>query len=132
MKLPKDIQKFFERQGRIGAAKRLAMLGPERRREIAQVAASARWAEPRRCSHFLHDAMRIVLLQQPNFSANTSFLSDQIAKRGLYVKLDGGYADKHQIAVRARKYPSLFEFVDSRTVRLKHPARNTLANGGKK
>ncbi len=135
MKLPSDIKKYFQRQGKIGAAKRQSMLAPERRREIAQIAASVRWSEPARCSHFLHNAMVDVLREQPKCSASTLFLSDTIAKRGLYIRADGGYADAHQIAIRARKYPLLFEFVDSRTIRLRDTARNTAdisAKGRKK
>ena len=45
MKLPDDIRKFFQRQGRIGAAKRHASLSPERRREIARLAIQTRWAK---------------------------------------------------------------------------------------
>ncbi len=127
MKLPHNVKEFFKRQGRIGAAKRHAALAPERRREIAQIAASTRWSEPLRCSHFLHQAMQAVLEQQPDFSASPAFLSKEIARRGLYLKRDGSYADAHQIAVRARvtTYRKLFEFVDSRTIRLRDEARNT-------
>src|SRR2546429_7977831 len=37
----------------------------------------------------LHEAMRIVLLQQPEHEAPTSLLADEIAKRGLYERKDG-------------------------------------------
>jgi hypothetical protein len=43
MKLPEDIREYFAKQGRIGAAKRKANLTPERRQEIARLAAEARW-----------------------------------------------------------------------------------------
>jgi hypothetical protein len=45
MKLPDDIREFFRRTGRIGARKRHAGLSPERRSEIARIAANARWAK---------------------------------------------------------------------------------------
>ena len=45
MKLPDDVREFFQRQGRIGAAKRHAGLSPERRREIGRLAARTRWAK---------------------------------------------------------------------------------------
>lgn len=43
MKLPEDIREYFAKQGRIGAAKRKANLTPERRQEIARLAAQTRW-----------------------------------------------------------------------------------------
>jgi hypothetical protein len=43
MKLPEDVREYFAKQGRIGAAKRKANLTPERRREIARLAAETRW-----------------------------------------------------------------------------------------
>jgi hypothetical protein len=45
MKLPDEIREFFRKQGKIGARKRTQALSPERRREIAQQAANARWAK---------------------------------------------------------------------------------------
>lgn len=47
MKLPEPVREFFRRQGKIGARKRHNKLSPERRREIARIAAQARWAKPR-------------------------------------------------------------------------------------
>ena len=44
MKLPEDVKEFFRKQGKIGAKKRSANLSPERRQEIARLAANARWA----------------------------------------------------------------------------------------
>jgi hypothetical protein len=44
VKLPEDIRAYFQRQGKIGAAKRKAVLTPERRSEIARMAAQARWS----------------------------------------------------------------------------------------
>ena len=45
MKLPDDIREFFRKQGKIGAAKRHANMSPERRKEVAQMAAATRWAK---------------------------------------------------------------------------------------
>ncbi len=44
MKLPANVKAYFQRQGKIGAAKRKQILTPERRSEIARNAAAARWA----------------------------------------------------------------------------------------
>jgi len=44
MKLPENVRAYFQRQGKIGAAKRKENLTPERRSEIARQAAIARWA----------------------------------------------------------------------------------------
>jgi hypothetical protein len=44
MKLPENVRAYFQRQGKIGAAKRTKMLTPERRSEIARQAAIARWS----------------------------------------------------------------------------------------
>ena len=44
MKLPENVKAYFQRQGKIGAAKRKEVLTPERRSEIARKAASTRWA----------------------------------------------------------------------------------------
>jgi hypothetical protein len=43
MKLPEKIREYFRKQGKIGAAKRKANLTPERRQEIARLAAQTRW-----------------------------------------------------------------------------------------
>jgi hypothetical protein len=43
MKLPENVLEYFRKQGKIGATKRAATLSPERRREIASLAAQARW-----------------------------------------------------------------------------------------
>jgi hypothetical protein len=45
MKLPEDVREFFRRTGKIGAEKRHAGMSPERRREVARMAANARWAK---------------------------------------------------------------------------------------
>jgi len=48
MKLPEDVREFFRRTGKIGAEKRHAGMSPERRREVARMAANARWAKVKR------------------------------------------------------------------------------------
>ena len=132
MRLPKQISEFFRKQGKIGAAKRHASMSAERRREIAQTAAKARWVKPDRCPEFLHEAMRIVLLDEPRHTCTAARLSSEIAKRGLYVKRDGSRADSHQVAVRARKYPGLFD-IESGNIQLRATARsNRSGNGGTK
>ena len=69
----------------------------------------------------LHVAMQMVLTEQPDHTASTQFLSDVIAKRGLYSQKLGGIAHSGQIRIRAIKYPKLFEMVDRETVRLIGP-----------
>jgi hypothetical protein len=44
MKLPDEIREFFRKQGKIGAAKRHSGMTPERRSEVAKLAAEIRWA----------------------------------------------------------------------------------------
>ena len=41
---PDELREFFRRKGKIGAAKRMRVLSPEQRREIARKAAQARWS----------------------------------------------------------------------------------------
>jgi hypothetical protein len=43
MELPDEIREFFREQGRIGGNKRNRTLSPERRSELARIAAKARW-----------------------------------------------------------------------------------------
>lgn len=44
MKIPENVRAYFQRQGKLGAKRRMEMLSPERRSEIAKKAAEARWA----------------------------------------------------------------------------------------
>lgn len=69
----------------------------------------------------LHEAMRMVLLEQPEHSATMQFLSDEIAERHLYRQKGGGIAHSGQIRIRAIKYARLFEVVDGDIVRLIEP-----------
>jgi len=66
----------------------------------------------------LHDAMRSILLEQPEQQATTSQVSEEIAKRGLYSKRNGESAKASQVNARARKYPHLFTFADPHTIQL--------------
>jgi hypothetical protein len=45
MNLPENVRAYFQRQGKIGAARRLEVVTPERRAEIARKAAITRWAK---------------------------------------------------------------------------------------
>jgi hypothetical protein len=69
----------------------------------------------------LHEAMRTVLSEQPNLTASTQFVSDEIARRGLYRQQAGGVAHSGQIRIRAIKYPKLFKMVEQDTVQLISP-----------
>ena len=65
----------------------------------------------------LHEAMVIILLDQPNFSADAQIISDKIYERSLYLKKDDGKAESFQIRLRAKNYSNLFE-VNGRTIEL--------------
>jgi hypothetical protein len=45
LNLPDEIREFFRRQGKIGSKKRMEVLSPEQRQEIARNAAQARWSK---------------------------------------------------------------------------------------
>jgi hypothetical protein len=45
MKMPADVLEFFRRTGKIGVRRRNELMSPERRAEIARIAANARWAK---------------------------------------------------------------------------------------
>lgn len=57
----------------------------------------------------LHEAMCIVLKEQPNFSMRYNELANAIWNRGLYRKRDGKKASSSQIMLRAKNYPHLFK-----------------------
>jgi hypothetical protein len=83
-------------------------------------------AEVSMFKHTLHDAMRMVLLEQPDYTASTSTISDAIEKKGLYERKDGLAARAGQISARARKYPHMFAVVEPGKIRL---LRNSVATG---
>lgn len=66
----------------------------------------------------LHEAMRKILLEQPDQTATTSLIADEIDQKRLYLRGDGHAAGKKQIGARARKYPELFAFVAPQTIKL--------------
>jgi len=43
MKLPEHVREMFRRVGKLGGKKRLKVISPKRRREIAKNAADVRW-----------------------------------------------------------------------------------------
>jgi hypothetical protein len=67
----------------------------------------------------LHNVMRTILLQKPDMPASTSFLVEEIAKRGLYERKDGAAARTREINARARNYTELFEFTEPDIIKLK-------------
>jgi uncharacterized protein (DUF1778 family) len=75
-------------------------------------------AEVQMFQRTLHEAMQLVLSERPNLTATTSELSDEIERRGLYLRKDGATASAQQINARARKYPQLFEVTSVGSVRL--------------
>lgn len=56
----------------------------------------------------LHEAMRLVL-KESNRPMTALELADEINKKRLYTRGDGGALPTNQICARARKYPQLFE-----------------------
>ena len=71
-----------------------------------------------RPSFSLHEAIAIVLNDAPNFTAATTFLSDEIWERQLYWHDDGGKALPEQIITRAGEHPAVFEIIDKNTIHL--------------
>jgi hypothetical protein len=72
----------------------------------------------------LHDAIEVVLADQPDRTASTAFISQEIERRKLWTRpKDGRYPEPFQIRLRARKpeYSDRFEMPDDKTVRLIRP-----------
>ncbi|HEX4794039.1 MAG TPA: hypothetical protein VH370_09620 [Humisphaera sp.] len=67
----------------------------------------------------LHDAIKKVLLEQPQHMASADLLSDEIARRNLYLRKNGEVSGDWQVMMRARNHPELFDLVDEATVRLR-------------
>ena len=61
--------------------------------------------------------MEIILKERPNKQATFSYVSDEIYKRKLYLKKDGGKAQASQIRLRAKNY-SQFEVLPPRELKL--------------
>ena len=66
----------------------------------------------------LHEAMQRVLADEPNQTATTQRVSEEIVRRGLYRQKSGGVAHPGQIRIRALKYSKLFKVLDGTRVRL--------------
>ncbi len=66
----------------------------------------------------LHEAIRIVLMGRESHEATTREISEEIDRRGLYMRKDGDAARAKQINARARKYKDLFQFAEPGIVRL--------------
>ena len=64
--------------------------------------------------HTLHEAMKIVLLDSKDRKATTKEISDEVERRGLYLRKDGDSPKASQISARARKYPVMFSVLGSR------------------
>jgi hypothetical protein len=67
----------------------------------------------------LHEAIKIVLNEMPEKTATINLISKEIEERNLYRQKTGGVAQPFQIFLRAKKYPDLFEIVDTKTIKLK-------------
>ncbi len=57
----------------------------------------------------LHEAMRAILEDADGGPVPARQVANEIGRRGLYVRQDGGRADYQQVLLRARKYPAIFE-----------------------
>jgi uncharacterized protein (DUF1778 family) len=82
-------------------------------------------AEVQMFQRTLHEAMEMVLSERPNFTATTSEVSEEIDRRGLYLRGDGASPKAQQINARARKHPDLFRFLEPGVIRLEgNPSSN--------
>lgn len=72
---------------------------------------------------FLHEAIEVILKDQPNVKASTRLIADEIATRDLYKRKDGSRAKASQINARVRCYPQLFTFADPGIVQLVRNSR---------
>ncbi|MGI6748340.1 MAG: hypothetical protein ACOX4V_08895 [Anaerovoracaceae bacterium] len=70
-------------------------------------------------SYTLHEAMQIVLSEQPGRMMRAVDLAEEIYSRGLYRKKDGTKAKANQIRARSEKYEDLFEVVSPNIIKLK-------------
>jgi serine/threonine protein kinase len=59
----------------------------------------------------LHEAMCIVLQEEPNHTATPKHLSEEIYRRGLYLQKAGTQAPASQMRLRAKNYGHLFELL---------------------
>jgi antitoxin Phd len=70
-------------------------------------------------SYTLHEAMQIVLSEQPNKTMRAVDLADEIYNRGLYRKKDGTKAKVNQIRARSENYKNMFEVQSPNIIKLK-------------
>jgi len=66
----------------------------------------------------LHEAMQIVLDEQEDKKMHAKDLSDEIFKRGLYLKQDGTQAMANQIRARCNNYSNLFRALANNVIQL--------------
>jgi antitoxin Phd len=72
----------------------------------------------KKSQYTLHEAMKIVLLEKESKKMHAAELSEEIFKRGLYYKKDGGKARYNQIRARANNYPDLFITLEKNYIKL--------------
>lgn len=76
-------------------------------------------SQKRSSTYTLQEAMKIVLKEKEGNKMHAADIADEIYRRGLYYKKDGGKAKYNQIRARASHYPHLFEALKSNIIRLK-------------
>ncbi|MDP3058040.1 MAG: hypothetical protein Q8N36_01055 [bacterium] len=70
-------------------------------------------------NYTLHEAMRIVLMETSSKTMHVSDLADEIYRRRLYLKKDGGKAEYTQLRARVSHYPSVFSPLPGNIITLK-------------
>lgn len=76
----------------------------------------------RRKRYTLHEAMKIVFLDADDKTMHAADLAEEIYRRDLYVKKDGGKAQYNQIRARCGHYPNMFEPLPGNIIKLKEGA----------
>jgi antitoxin Phd len=71
-----------------------------------------------RSDYKLHEAMKIVLEEQPDKTMHAADLADEIYRRRLYLKKNGGKAEATQIRARCANYDKMFESLPKNRIRL--------------
>lgn len=66
----------------------------------------------------LHEAMKIVLDEQPDKTMHAADLADEIYRRKLYLKKNGSKAESSQIRARCANYNHMFESLHKNKIRL--------------
>jgi len=69
----------------------------------------------------LHEAMQIVLQDAPERTMHVAALADEIYKRRLYTKKNGGKAEYSQLRARCEQYKDLFTVLPKNYVKLLMP-----------